>query len=68
MPEQHLDHADIDILLKEVRGKGSPERLPWQAVEGLCRSVCGLTRLRIPAASAASQNARWSCRVEIGSV
>lgn len=55
MSEQDLDDADIDVLFEQVVAK-------------LWRSVCGLMRLRMPATSAASWTARWSCRDEMGSV
>ena len=35
VPQKDLDDPDINPALQQVRGKGSPERLPWQAVEGL---------------------------------
>ena len=47
MPEQHLDHADVDVLLEEMGGKAVPQRV-------------GDTRFLMPAASAASWTARWS--------
>ena len=28
MPQQHLDDADIDLLLQQVGGKAVPERVP----------------------------------------
>src|SRR5271154_1604191 len=37
-----------------------------RCVAKLCRSVCGDTRLAIPAARAAAETARQSCRVDIG--
>ncbi len=27
MPEQHLDHADVDLLFQEMGGKAVPERM-----------------------------------------
>lgn len=56
--EQNLDDTNIDILLEKMGGKGSPERLPWQVVEGLWHSVCGPTRLRMTATSTGSSTAR----------
>jgi hypothetical protein len=41
-----------------------PRSSRW--VAKLCRSVCSVTRLRMPAALAASWNSRPSCRVVIG--
>lgn len=55
-------------VFEQVRGEGSPERLPWQAVDVPCRKVCGPTRLAMSAASAASTMTRYSCRVLIGTI
>ena len=53
MAEQHLDHANIDALFEQV-GR-NPRVKP-----GECRSVCGETRLEIPARSLAAVTARLS--------
>jgi len=42
VPQQYLDHADIDLALEQMRGKA------------VAQGVCVLTRLWIPAASAAA--------------
>ena len=47
VPEQHLDHPDVDLLLQQVGGEAVPK-------------VCIDTRLSIPAASAAAWMARLS--------
>ena len=49
VPQERLDHADVDILLEQVRGEAVP-------------SVCGVTRFLIPAIWAAACTARLSWR------
>jgi hypothetical protein len=51
--EQHLDDADVDVLLEQVGGKAVPQ-------------VCRETRLLISAIWAAAWQARLSWRVVIG--
>jgi hypothetical protein len=53
-PKQHLDHADVDLLLQQVRGKAE------------CRSVCMATRFSMPRGVRRGKwTARLSCRVDI---
>ena len=52
MPEQDLDHPNVDVLFKQMAK--------------LCRSVCGATQLGNPARSAAMWHTRLSWRVVMG--
>jgi len=51
--EQHLDHANIDVLFEQM---GRDPRVK----PGECRSVCGEMRLEMPARSLAAVTARLS--------
>jgi hypothetical protein len=48
VPEQHLDHADVDLLFEQVGGEAVPERVERDALvdpRWLCREVAGTVEL-----------------------
>ena len=48
MPEQHLDHADVDLLLEQMGGEAVPQRVEGDALVDpgrLSRGVAGAVEL-----------------------
>ena len=42
VPKQHLDHADVDLLLQQVRGEAVPQRVHRHALVDLSRQRGGM--------------------------
>jgi hypothetical protein len=42
VPEQHLDHSDVDVLLEQMGGKAVPQRVERYALVDLGHVGCGM--------------------------
>jgi hypothetical protein len=69
VPEQHLDHSDIDVLLEQVGGEAVPQGVERYALVDLGPMGCGMTgaielarRHRLHAVAPWKQPAPRSCR------
>jgi hypothetical protein len=69
VPEQHMDHSDIDILLEQVGGEAVPQGMQRYALVDLGPIGCGMTgaielarRHRLHAVASWKQPALRSCR------
>src|SRR6266478_6202525 len=73
VPEQHLDHSDIDVLFQQMSGKAVPQGVERYALVDLGPIGCGMAgaielarRHRLHAVAARKQPALRSCRLPPG--
>src|SRR5215470_5178826 len=73
VPEQDLDHANVDLLLEQMGGEAVPKRVQGDAlVDPSCqgRDVAGAVELacreRIDSVLPGEQPTLWPCRLPIG--
>src|SRR5713226_2768023 len=73
VPEQHLDHADVDLLLQEMGGEAVPQRVerdtlvdPGHLRRGMAGTIELACRQRLHRIAAREQPTLWPCRLPIG--